>query len=174
MIRCPKGRPAASDFAPFVGCTVDFRRCCTGAQNNVIAHNTFVNAWASGIATVQLWGSGSYSNALFQNNLIQQDGSLAIARWAAPGLRQVRNLWSKSPRSPALGPDDIVTDPGLARVGVILPGQLTADWFRLLPSSPAIDKGTPVPLVKDDFFKTVRDTFPDVGAHEYVFPVAHR
>jgi len=73
-----------------------------------------------------------------------------------------------------LGPDDIVAAPALAKVGVILPGQLTADWFKLLPSSPAIDKGTPVPLVKDDFFKILRDTSPDVGAHEYVFPVPHK
>ena len=144
--------------------------CCTGAVNNVIANNTFVNAWASGIATVQLWGSGSYSNAVFQNNIIHQDGALTIALWAAPGLRHSRNLWSKLPRSAALASDDIVTDPGLAKTGPILPGQLAADWFKLLPTSPAIDKGTPVPAVNEDFFRTLRDTLPDIGAHEYVFP----
>ena len=68
-----------------------------------------------------------------------------------------------------MGTNSLVGDPKLTKTGTIAPGNLTADYFKLTSTSPAIDKGIALPEVIEDYFKTSRPQGGgyDIGAHEY-------
>lgn len=144
----------------------------TGWDNHVIANNTFVNAVAGDRTNFSVSPGGfsqQHSNTRIENNLFLQEDSSAIATMIGPsGLSFSNNLWSKTPAEAAQGTGDIIADPKLAKTGSTAPGQLTADWFKLLSNSPAINKAKVITEVTEDYFKTVRGSSPDIGAHEYV------
>lgn len=151
---------------------------CTGnpLADSVIANNTFVNAleknYDSGYnMAVYLRPSQTYSNTVFANNIILEDASSRLTPISVPsshpGLTLSNNLYSKTYSSYAAGPGDIVADPQLARSGTITAGTLTGNWFKLMPTSPAIDKAITLTGITDDFFHNARDNAPDIGAHEY-------
>jgi hypothetical protein len=58
-------------------------------------------------------------------------------------------------------------DPLISKTGSTSAGQLTGDYFKLLSSSPAINKGEIINIIMDDFFGNSRDALPDIGAHEF-------
>jgi hypothetical protein len=137
-----------------------------GGMNNVlIANNTFVNSLSNdmGHRNVDI-GSGSHQNVRFFNNVILQENSLPIEDITDnPQVVLSNNLWSQSPRAIILGTGDIVADPLLQHTG----GPFTPDWFRLTSLSPAINKALKLPEVLVDYFNTLRDAYPDIGAIEF-------
>lgn len=129
--------------------------------NILIANNTFVNGIESGNVVIK----GYHQNVIFENNLVQQDGSLPLILIIEdPDVSFSNNLWSKSlpSDSKASSPTDIVGDPKLAHIG----DPFSATWFMLTTSSPAIDKSLSLPQVTVDYFGQIRGINPDIGADE--------
>ncbi len=139
-----------------------------GLVNVLIAHNTFVNANSDAEASIKIL-EGTHINTRIENNIIVQDDSIPVINieGTTSGLTFGYNLWSKTPPSYASKTGDIVGDPKLAKTGPTGAGQLTADYFKLLSNSPAINKAKVIAEVTKDFFKTARGSSPDIGAHEY-------
>ncbi|RPH59213.1 MAG: hypothetical protein EHM81_08635 [Chloroflexi bacterium] len=136
-----------------------------GMDSVLVANNTFVNS-VSG-AGIQI-DSGSHKNTRIENNIIQQDGSLPIASVdSTNGLAFSTNLWSKTPPSKLSSATDVVGDPQLAKTGQVEAGLLTAEWFRLLASSPARERAKIISEVPDDYFGNSRGIPADIGAIEY-------
>jgi len=130
-----------------VGCGWNFAIWTTGASKNLtVAHNTFVNAVSNPeaerdtIAIALL--RGDHLNVRFENNIIyQQESTIAYAA-KDPELIFGKNFWLQPPPASAAGPGDIVGDPQLADPNAALvPGKVEIDWFKPLPSSPALAAG---------------------------------
>jgi len=144
----------------------------SGLKNSLIAHNTFVNAktnsssWAGNIKIP----SGQHMNTIFENNIIiQTDPSVSITKLEdVSGITFSNNLWYPAANVPdkVKSPGDLYVDPHLSFNGSISPGELDADYFKLLSSSPAIDHALSSP-VSNDFFLQERDSSPDIGGNEY-------
>jgi len=138
-----------------------------GMKNVLIAHNTFVNNSATD--NTILISSGPHQNGRFENNVIEQDGSMPVAYVpSGSGLSFSNNLWSKAPPPNASGTGDVIGDPKLAKTGQTGAGLLAPEWFRILSNSPARDHAKVIPEVTEDYFRTARGQSPDIGAHEYV------
>ncbi|MFH1261970.1 MAG: right-handed parallel beta-helix repeat-containing protein [Pseudomonadota bacterium] len=139
-----------------------------GLANSVIANNTFVNA--RGIAYdptgIRIDG-GVHTNARFENNIIVQETGTIAEIFNDPNLHFSNNLWSRTPSTNASSPNDVIGDPLLAKTGPTGPGELLPDYFKLLVNSPAIDHAKVISEVTGDYFKHLRSTSPDIGAHEY-------
>ncbi|HEY7506494.1 MAG TPA: hypothetical protein VH621_02710, partial [Nitrososphaera sp.] len=60
------------------------------------------------------------------------------------------------------GSGDIVADPNLAKSG----NYTSPEWYQLGASSPGRDSGMQIGGLTEDFFKTPRGEFPDIGAFE--------
>jgi hypothetical protein len=137
-----------------------------GGMNNVlIANNTFVNSLSNdkGHCNVDI-SSGTHQNVRFFNNLILQENILPIEDITDnPQVVLSHNLWSKSPRTAILGTGDIIADPKLARTG----DNYSPGWYRLTSLSPAISNAQTIPEVLVDYFKSLRDAYPDIGAIEF-------
>lgn len=108
----------------------------------LIANNTVVGIFATGTKNI---------NSMIKNNLVV--GSTLIP--SKNGLALSNNSWDSN------------AAPLLAKSGSTQSGALTSDYFRLLPSSPMIGTGVSLAVVKEDFFKSVRKSPPDIGAHEF-------
>jgi hypothetical protein len=132
-----------------------------GFKNSIIANNTVVN----GSLTI---GNLVHFNSQIRNNIFYCTATIPTKT----GLVFSNNYWKTTPPSNGAGPGDIIGNPLLAKTGPVTAGALTTDYFKLLPISPAINKAMILAEVTEDFFRTVRDTLPDIGAHEYPFPVA--
>ncbi|MBN1168992.1 right-handed parallel beta-helix repeat-containing protein, partial [Candidatus Woesebacteria bacterium] len=143
--------------------------CWIGLTNATIAHNTFVND--SSDETFYLSGSSKdIVNTYVVNNIFVNTSSSRIASIGVsdPDLHFHHNLWSVAPsNSNARGEGDVIGDPLLAKIGPTSAGALTADWFRLLSNSPAIDHNNHVSGIYNDYFYNLRDSLPDYGGHEY-------
>ena len=63
----------------------------------------------------------------------------------------------------------MIGDPQLAKSGPTGPGLLTPEWFKILASSPALERGKIIAEVTEDFFRNPRGSAPDIGAHESPF-----
>jgi len=144
----------------------------TGLKDSLIAYNTFVN---SHLNATFLITSGQHSNTRIENNLIlEENAGKAVADVPADaGLQFSNNLWSKTPEADASGLGDVVGDPQLAKSGVIGPGLLTPEWFKLLASSPARGRAGVIAEVTEDFFGNARQSEPDIGAIERHSSVIH-
>ena len=161
-----------------VGCVTNFKwypfTSNSSMKNVLIANNVFVNATGTtsdAAFTIAAAKDIVHSNRRIINNIIEQDDSKTIGSFAAPneGIIFSNNIWSKAPPSNMMGTNSLVTDPKLAKTGSITPGSLTAEYFTLTASSPAIDKGANLTEVNSDFFKATRPIGVafDIGAHEY-------
>lgn len=135
----------------------------TGLKNVLIANNTIVDGSFS-------TGAGGNPaivnvNSEIRNNIILGTGSAVPSN---SGITFSNNNWAGSV-IPVLGKSttDVVGNPLIARTGVTTPGRLTADYFKILTGSPTIDRATVLTTVPEDFFKLIRGTAPDVGAHEF-------
>src|SRR4051812_17546477 len=51
-----EGRLAASDVWPFVGCSVDFRRCCAAAQSRTLWVMSWLRGWWAQTAPMAMLG----------------------------------------------------------------------------------------------------------------------
>jgi hypothetical protein len=127
--------------------------------NILIAHNTLVNAPGT-----LSFAAAPYSNVRFTNNIIVQDNAAIVPAGPLPaGISVANNLYN---RGPTVGAGDIAADPKLARMGSLAAEQLSADWFKPLPGSPAIGNGLAVKEVAQDWFKALRPARPTIGAIE--------
>ncbi len=136
-----------------------------GLVNTRIAHNTFVNSVDT--ANLEI-SAGSHSGTLVANNILLQEGTLPAAVIpSSAGLSFAGNLLSKSSAVAALNASAVVANPGLSKHGEMIPGSLTAAYFRLTAASPARDAAVALDFVREDFFRSARGVRPDIGAHEY-------
>jgi len=146
-----------------------------------IVYNTFVNSTGN-------VGSGynmgvyfhdeisTYTNSTFTNNLVLEDDGDRVpidVESSHSGLTFSYNCWSKTPIAAAQGTGDVVGDPKLAKTPPSGAGTLTANYFKILGTSPAIGKGIYTASVLTDYFGTTRKTGtspngPDIGGYEYV------
>jgi hypothetical protein len=139
------------------------------AENVLIAHNTFVNAFSRHTAqdsACVYFLAGASTGGCFINNIVCQDGKVAISHLEAEGVAFAYNNWSRGPSPGCRGPGDIIGDPKLLKIGGIGPGALTPEWFRISIISPARDGATPLEEVQDDATKRPRSGLRDIGAVE--------
>jgi len=158
-----KKNPASSDNKIInnivYGCDRNLAIGTTESINTLVSNNTFVNA--DGDTNVLMY-SGTCTNCQFKNNLILQEGSISININGGTGWSFSNNLWSKTP-SKVTGTNNIIGDPKLAKSGSYSSGE----WYRLLYSSPAINKAIAILGVENDYFNFTRFDLPDIGAIEY-------
>jgi parallel beta-helix repeat protein len=144
--------------------------------NTLIAHNTLVNA--KGTPRDSIWqptaiwirSYADHDNVRIQNNIFLQDPALGVLAYVPvdDAFTLSHNLWSSAPPSHVSGPGDVVGNPRLVNPGAsLVPGSVDPEWYRLASGSPAIGAGTVLAQVTDDFWRTIRDASPDMGAHEY-------
>jgi parallel beta-helix repeat protein len=139
----------------------------SGLDNVLIANNTIVNGQLQiGASTAD---QAVNKSAVICNNIFSSDnGDPWEIMGSLTNLTFSHNLWSAAPPGGLSGTGDVVGDPQLAKTGNNGAGELTSSYFKLLETSPAIDKGTPRDDVPEDFFYTPRGATPDIGACEYV------
>ena len=137
--------------------------------NDLIAYNTFVNniPVQSYDSNVSLTAGLANSNTKIIDNIIEQDSGKNISSFGSiSGIAFANNLWSVKPSSGSSS-TDVVGDPKLVKTGTIAPGTLTADYFKLQSTSPAINKGSVISTVTTDYAGASRGSSPDIGAFEY-------
>ena len=148
------------------GCDNNLFATQNQAANNLYAYNTFVNSDVDlpGNNANVYFLSGTATNQRFINNLVYQSNRISIVQIDTPGIISFsNNLWSKTPPSSVSGPGDVIGDPKFTMTG----SQYLPDWFKLTDLSPAINKGKVIAETNLDFYGTVRDAMPDIGALEY-------
>ena len=152
-----------------------------GLNGAVIANNTFVNARGdngSGPNNVLIEGNVSLQNSRFVNNLILQSVAGAasahlLVNLGTPNMSTFTladNLYSVAPSKSWPGGESgrIVGDPKLTNPAMPVNGSVPdANGYRLRQDSPAINAGTGVSQVTEDFFKESRNGALDIGADEY-------
>ncbi len=108
-------------------------------------------------------------DVVIANNLVLQDTGLLIFEDSQSGFEYKNNLWSgrEIPMS-ASSPGDVIGDPMLLNPnGILEPGEISIEWYKISGGSPAIGAGLPVAELFGDFFGNERDDPPDIGAFEY-------
>jgi hypothetical protein len=75
-----------------------------------------------------------------------------------------------TPPAQASGANDVIGNPYFLRGGSVEAGLLSPEYFKLLPTSPAIDAGTPIAGRTTDFLGHPIYGTPDIGAYEYQPP----
>lgn len=153
-----------------------------GLNGALIANNSFVNARGdagAGGMNILFEGDANYANSRFVNNLIlQSEPSGQIARillsLGTPDMSSFNvsnNLYSFAPANKnwiANEPGRVIGDPRL--VNPTMPtktgGVPPAGNYALQAGSPAINAGTAVSQVTEDYFKQGRSGAHDIGADE--------
>jgi len=134
----------------------------SGMNQFFISNNTFVNSTEE--SCIYIKDSPIHYDTYIENNIIEQDNSLPVIIVSSnPELHFSNNLWSKTPDVDARDIGDIIGNPMLAHVD----NYSNPLWFRLLPSSPAIDHAIVTSKVTDDYWENSRGNSPDIGGHEY-------
>lgn len=133
-----------------------------------LAHNTLVN---SSEYAIKLDCDSPNRNTFIENNLIATaDGGEMVRVKNVDGIIWRHNLWSSFPGNQVLNPasDIIESDVGLVNLKAkIEAGKLTAEPYKLLANSVAINKGIRRNgNVKVDFWGNKRNNLPDIGASE--------
>jgi hypothetical protein len=131
----------------------------------IVANNVFVNS--TYFASVQL-GVDNINSTFVNNIIIQEDSLMPIYVPTNSNIIFSNNLYNKAYDSDAVDSGDIIGNPLFAKTGSISPGQLTGNYFRLVMGSPAINNGTKITKVTDDYFGNARDSKTDIGAIEYI------
>lgn len=151
-----------------------------GLNDAIVANNTFVNARGdagSSANNVLIEGDVSLSNTKFINNLIyQSDPSAAAAHMllslGTPNMTTftlANNLYSQAPSRnwPANEPGRVLSDPKLVNPIMPVKGSVpNANGYGIQTGSPAVNAGTAISRVTDDFFKQLRSGVLDIGADE--------
>ena len=159
-----------------MGCLANFHidSNVTTLSNVTVAYNTFVNS-VGGVSgyTMGIYYRdtvSTYSNSIFENNIVVEEAAGRVPIMVEinhSGLVFSNNCWNKNPAAAAVGTDDMIADPKLAKTGSIGAGLLTSSWFRIMDSSPARYRARVLSQVTDDFQKNLRDSTPDMGAFEF-------
>ena len=135
----------------------------TALFGDVIANNTFVNVE---LDTGPRLNRGQNVGSLIQNNIFYRNDGRPLAKIPSKtGLTFSNNLWSSPPPENAGSTGDIIGDPKLACRGNTAPGELTRDYFALLPDSPAIGKGAALDSVNAEYRVTSEMTPLNIGAY---------
>lgn len=132
-----------------------------GLKNSLIANNTIADA------PLLIGGTGEravHVNSQIRNNIFYGSANTILAKG---GLTFSNNFWKIIPSANAAGTSDVFGDPKIARTGATTRGAITGDYFKLLATSTAINKAMVLTQVTEDFFKTVRDSLPDIGGQEF-------
>lgn len=141
----------------------------SGLDNVIIAHNTIVNGQLEIGASVE--DQAYNKSALICNNIfMNENGNPWEIMGSLANLTFSNNLWSAQPPSGLRCNGDVIGDPQIEKTGSTGFGELAGAYFKLTSSSPAINKGIVLEQVTSDFFKSPRDSQPDLGAHEYIPP----
>jgi parallel beta-helix repeat protein len=142
-------------------------------NNDIITNNTIVSNILNAIGI----GIGLPKDANHQNTIIEYN--LVLVSKGDPGFSKSitgvtfsHNLWSKKPESSAIGSGDIVGDPQLINPNHAIDlnqisHPVSAAWYQLKSSSPAIDKASVIAFVTKDLLGISRGKHPDFGALEY-------
>ena len=135
--------------------------------NCLIAYNTSINADSGGDFNVLIY-AGAASNSQFKNNIVLQEDSVTmIYNGATSGLTFSYNCWGETAPANCQGTGDVVGDPKLAKTPPSGAGTLTANYFKILSDSPAINHAQVLAGVTQDYWQTERGGSPDMGGHEY-------
>jgi len=138
--------------------------------NDVIVNNSIIepqNGNAFDIDKPIQSGLGHTNTRIANNLVLQSSGTLASVDTAS-GLTFDHNLWSRTPSSNVFSNTDVVANPLLVDPNhTRTAGTVSAEWYKLTSSSPAINKAAQIASVSEDYFRTLRGTSPDIGAHEY-------
>jgi hypothetical protein len=134
-----------------------------GFRNAIIANNTLVNAVGAGL---QIPSNSAHSNVQIRNNIIYEAGGSLIT--VPSNFTCSHNAFSAAPPSSARGQGDVIGNPGLVDVNRrLVEGASDPGWYKLVAGSACRDAGFALSQVKEDFWKTLRDNSPSIGAHEY-------
>jgi PKD repeat protein len=137
------------------------------AENILIAHNTFANAFGrrpTDDTGCIYFLAGASTGGRFVNNIVLQDDSVPISHLEASGVSFSYNNWSRTPVGGCRGTGDVIANPGLRKTGSTLAGELGPGWFKIQEDSPARDKALVLSQVPEDFEKKARGSSPDMGA----------
>ncbi len=154
-----------------VGCGEGFRADRRGGKLSYIniAHNTFLNSVE---LAINLGRNGTGNHSFVENNLIaSSNGGEMASAYAVEGVVWRHNLWSSFPGETVYNPasDLVEANVGLANIDApVAPGTLSAEPYKLTGSSIAINRGIRHNGdVQKDFWGTLRDGIPDIGANEH-------
>jgi parallel beta-helix repeat protein len=143
----------------------------------LFANNTIVNTMPgpSGDACVgiNIAGHVGIAASLITNNIVCNENKGVLVDGPTDGVTFSHNNWGDSVGRAYAGTGDVVGNPDLKMAGDTGSGNLSADFFRLASSSPAIDAAEPLGEVTEDFFRTKRGDSPDIGACEYQLRGGH-
>lgn len=153
-----------------VGCGTGFANLWgRGKMTSVtLAHNTIVNSTEQGIKLVC---DNPSTNTFIENNLIYSvnSGDMAQVKMI-DGIVWRHNLWSTFPGQAVYNPanDVVESDAGLVNPQApVEAGSLTAEPYKLLVNSIAVDKGYyRNGSTSEDFWGNQRLGIPDLGASE--------
>ena len=135
--------------------------------NTLIANNTSVNATGASIS-IEAGNGADHVNSRIANNLVLETSGTLGSIESSIGLTFDHNLWSLTPAAAVSSPTDVIGAPLLLDPShVRSPGQVAAAWYQLAGTSPARGRGISLPGVPDDFFGSLRNDPPDIGAHQY-------
>lgn len=154
-----------------VGCGIGFNAVRRGGKlsNIQIAHNTVLN---SSKHAIYLKTRARSTMSFIENNLFasSSDGEMVYAL-GGEGIVWRHNLWSSFPGENVYNPsnDVVEAEVGLANPRApIEPGAVTADSYKLVSTSRAINNGIRNKgEISNDFWGSPRDAKPDIGANEY-------
>lgn len=154
-----------------VGCGIGFRTGRSGGRlsNFTVTHNTIVNSTQQAIRIALREPS---TRSFIENNLIASSNHGDMA--AVPGGEGIvwrNNLWSSFPGQNVYNPSSDLVDSEVGLVNINAPvtaGALTADPYKLIQNSIAIDRGIfSRDISPTDYWGTPRDGRPDIGANEF-------
>ena len=117
----------------------------SGLNNVLIANNTLVNSIFATSNTKNV-------NSIIANNLLVNS---TVSIPSNTGLSITNNSWN-------ITGTYSVTQTGTTQAGLLKP-----EYFMLPAGSPMIGAGLSLAAVKGDYFKAVRKSNPDIGAHEF-------
>lgn len=129
-----------------------------GLKNTAVVGNTIVNSRVAIGMT-----DGQNVNSIIKDNIFDNAGITPTYNMTS-GITLSHNAWRVAPAN--AGTNNISADPMVTKSPAVSRFNVRADFFKLLPGSPAANAGTFVTGMIDDAFGTLRgDTF-DMGAHE--------
>lgn len=135
-----------------------------GLQNTLVANNTFYGNGTT--RTIFEIDSDSHDDNYFFNNIFYTEASdqSRLLPASLSGLSFFNNLWFGSAAGRAGSATDVLENPLFVN-----PGGFAAADYHLLSNSAAIDRGTKVDIVTDDFLgiERPRGQAFDIGAYEF-------
>jgi len=178
-ISCETGTPYdIAVYNNFVyNCRINMETYTGTAELNgfFCAYNTFINSTGNigegyNMGVFIRPDTTSYIDCVFTNNIVIEEDSQRVPIYVESshsGLTFSYNCWSKTPIAAAQGTGDVVGDPKVAKTPPSGAGTLTANYFKILYTSPAIGAAVVLAEVTEDYFETARGDDPDMGGHEY-------